>query len=275
MEIPPFVRQVIALALEEDIWTGDITSKLIPEKDRATARIIAKGDFIIAGLPFAEEVFMQVDEELEFRPLVKEGSRVKKGTLVAQVSGNTRSLLAGERTALNILQHLSGIAAFTNEFVREIRGTRAKILDTRKTKPCLRYMEKYAVNIGGGANHRMGLYDAVLIKDNHIKAAGSIKKAVERARSENDHLKKIEVEVSSLKGLGQALEAGAEIIMLDNMDLETIAQAVKRNQGRAILEASGNVKLETVRELAMTGVDLISVGAITHSAPAADLSMKF
>lgn len=275
MKIPPFVKQVIALALEEDVWTGDITSRLIPEKNKSTARITAKGDFIIAGLPFAREVFHQVDKELEFKPLVKEGSRVKKGTIVARVSGNTRALLAGERTALNILQHLSGIATFTNKFVREVKGTRATILDTRKTNPCQRYMEKYAVKTGGGANHRMGLYDAVLIKDNHIKAAEGIKKAIYLARAENDHLRKIEVEVENLSGLDEALRAGADIILLDNMDLKTIADAVKRNKGRALLEVSGNVTLETVRELALTGVDFISVGAITHSAPAADLSMKF
>jgi len=273
--MPPFVKEIIRLALEEDIGTGDVTSGLlIPEDKISRAEIIAKEDMILAGMPFAREVFRQLDEDVRFKALLKEGSRVKKGKRVAGLKGRARSLLAGERTALNILQHLSGIATRTAKFVREIKGTGASIVDTRKTKPCLRYMEKYAVRAGGGKNHRMALYDGVLIKDNHIEAVGGVKKALALARA-GMHLMKIEIEVKDLKELKTALEGAADVIMLDNMGLSEIKEAVKINGKKAVLEVSGGVTLENVRKIAQTGVDLISVGAITHSAPAVDLSMEF
>lgn len=274
MEIPQAVRHILTLALEEDLGTGDITSGLlIPESHASSAMLIAKGGFIIAGFPFAEEVFHLVDKDVEFKPLVKEGSRVKKGTVLAEIRGRTSSLLAGERVSLNLMQHLSGIATITSGFVREIKGTGAKIVDTRKTMPCMRYMEKYAVRVGGGSNHRFGLYDGILIKDNHIEAVGSIKKAIELAKK-GMHLLKTEVEVENLKEFRIALEAGADVIMLDNMGLEDMAEAARLNNKKALLEASGNVSLANVRQIAATGVDLISIGALTHSAPAADISMK-
>lgn len=278
MEIPAVVRHILRLALEEDLGTGDITTGLlVPESRSSTAMLIAKGNFILAGFPFAEEIFRIVDERTEFSPVQKEGSKVKKGTVLAQVKGRTSALLAAERVALNTLQHLSGVATLTNAYVRQVKGLKAKITDTRKTMPCMRLMEKYAVRTGGGTNHRHGLYDGILIKDNHIEAVGSIKSALKLAKA-GMHLSKIEVEVENLKEFKTALDAGADIIMLDNMSLKDMAEAVRLNnekgKGKAILEASGNVTLENVRGIAETGVDLISVGAITHSAPAADISMK-
>ncbi|MDA8387057.1 MAG: carboxylating nicotinate-nucleotide diphosphorylase [Nitrospiraceae bacterium] len=264
------------MALEEDIGHGgDITTRLLlADEKKSAARLIAKGDFIVAGLPFAGLVFRMVDELVDFKPLVREGSKARKNTVLAEIKGRTASLLAAERVSLNILQRLSGIATLTGEFVRALRGLDVRLCDTRKTTPAMRYLEKYAVRKGGGSNHRFGLFDGVLIKDNHIDAVGGTKKAVGLAKAGAPHLMKIEVETRSLPEVREALDAGADVIMLDNMDIEEMRRAVKLCGKRALVEASGNVTLENVRGIAETGVDLISTGLITHSAPAADISMR-
>jgi len=274
LELPSYVVETIRRALEEDLGPGDITSSLvIPEDTKSKARYIAKSAFVLAGFPFAREVFRTIDPAIEWKIFPPEGSRVSNGDILAEISGNTRAILAGERVSLNILQRLSGIATLTALYVDAIRGLKAKILDTRKTIPCHRFMERYAVRTGGGDNHRFGLFDGILIKDNHINALGSIKEAVKRAK-EGHHLTKIEVEVGTLQGLREAIDAGADIVMLDNMIVDDIKEAVKITDGKVLLEASGGINLENVRGIAETGVDLISVGALTHSAPAADISLK-
>lgn len=266
---------LIKYALREDIGYGDITTSLtIAENSISTAHIIAKSKFILAGIPFAISVFRSLDPELLFKSFMKDGASVKKGDIIAEIHGRTRSILLGERTCLNILQRLSGIATFTSFFVKKIKGTNAKVVDTRKTSPCMRIMEKYAVRIGGGYNHRFGLFDGILIKDNHIKVAGGIKKAVKLAKKSCSHLQKIEVEVSSIQELIEALDAQADVVMLDNMKLEDIKKAVKIADRKVTLEVSGNVTLKNIRSIAETGVDLISIGAITHSAPSSDISLK-
>ncbi|MFA4905774.1 MAG: carboxylating nicotinate-nucleotide diphosphorylase [Candidatus Margulisiibacteriota bacterium] len=265
---------LITNALKEDIGRGDITSQaIIPRGQKAKAQIIAKEAGVIAGLSVAREVFRAVDRSLRFSPKVKDGNKVKKGTIIAEVSGSARSILAGERVALNFLQHLSGIATLTNKFVIRAKGKgiRVKVLDTRKTIPGMRKLEKYAVRVGGGVNHRMGLYDAILIKDNHIKLAGGIRKAVKGIK----RIKDIEVEVKSLSEVKQAIVAEADRILLDNMNIKTLRQAVKLCRKAGIkTEASGGVNLQNVRAVAKTGVDFISIGALTHSAPALDISLK-
>lgn len=274
MEIPPSVINIIYSALEEDIGQGDVTTNLlIPEDRKSKAHCIAKENFVLAGLPFVREVFRILDPSILFKTLYNDGSKVKKGNIIAEISGKTCVILKGERVSLNIVQRLSGIATLTNRYVEKTRGLKAKIVDTRKTTPCHRFMEKYAVKVGGGYNHRFGLFDGILIKDNHIKTLGSIKKAVREAKK-GHHLFKIEVEVKNLKELKEAIESGADIIMLDNMSVRDMKEAVKIAKGRVMLEASGNISLENVREVAETGVDLISVGALTHSAPAVDISLK-
>lgn len=274
MYVPSGVIEVIQCALREDIGYDDVTtSLLIPEKSQSKARYIAKERFVLSGFPFVQEIFHLLDSSTVLRPLYREGSVVEKGNVIAELSGGTRSILKGERISLNMLQRLSGIATLAHMYVKKIKGLKAKILDTRKTTPCLRFMEKYAVRVGGGYNHRFGLYDGILIKDNHIKALGSIQKAVKAAK-ERHHLLKIEVEVGILKDLRNAIESGADIVMLDNMSLNNMRMAVKIAKGRVLLEASGNIKLDNVREVAETGVDLISVGSLTHSAVAADISLK-
>ena len=274
MEIPPSVINIIYSALEEDIGQGDVTTNLlIPEDRKSKALCIAKENFVLAGLPFVREVFRILDPSILFKTLYNDGSKVKKGNIIAEISGKTCVILKGERVSLNILQRLSGIATLTNRYVEKTRGLKAKIVDTRKTTPCHRFMEKYAVKVGGGYNHRFGLFDGILIKDNHIKTLGSIEKAVREAKK-GHHLFKIEVEVKNLKELKEAIESGADIIMLDNMSVRDMKEAVKIAKGRVMLEASGNISLENVREVAETGVDLISVGALTHSAPAVDISLK-
>ena len=225
------------------------------------------------GFPFAREVFNILDPATVFNAYFAEGAKVRKGDILGEVSGKTTTLLAGERVGLNILQRLSGVATLTSSFVDAVMGTGAKIIDTRKTTLCLRFMEKYAVRMGGGTNHRFGLFDGILIKDNHIEAVGSITKAVALAKA-SYHLAKIEVEVENLNDLQKAVEAGADVIMLDNMSVSDMKEAVKIVQKRIPLEASGNVSLQNVREIAETGVDLISVGALTHSVIAADISLK-
>jgi nicotinate-nucleotide pyrophosphorylase (carboxylating) len=274
VDIPQGVSALLRCALEEDIGCGDITaSLLLPEENISRAHIIAKGGFVLAGLPFTQEVFRILDPSLSFKPLFRDGDQIKKGDVIAEVWGKTRSVLSGERVSLNILQRLSGIATLTSAYNDKIRGTKAKIVDTRKTSPCLRFMEKYAVRTGGGGNHRFGLFDGILIKDNHIKAVGSIKEAVKRAKK-GHHLLRIEVEVETLDQLREAIEAGADVVMLDNMTVNEMTEAVKLVNDKATIEASGNVTLDNIKDIAETGVDFISAGALTHSAPAADISLK-
>ncbi|RFB31410.1 carboxylating nicotinate-nucleotide diphosphorylase [Brevibacillus sp. VP] len=260
--------------LFEDVGHGDITTMTtIPADEKGTGILYAKEPGMIAGLDIAEQVFHTVDHELDFQRLVPEGSQVQKGDVIAEVTGSVQAILTGERLALNLLQRLSGIATRTQLFVREISHTQARVVDTRKTTPGLRLLEKYAVRVGGGHNHRFALYDAVMIKDNHSKGAGGIKEAVRKAREAIPHTMKIEVEAESLKQVHEALEAGADIIMLDNMSCDMMREAVQIIQGKAIIEASGGVTLETVRAIAETGVDVISVGGLTHSVTALDISL--
>jgi nicotinate-nucleotide pyrophosphorylase (carboxylating) len=274
MDIAPNVINVIQSALQEDIGYGDITtSLLIPEGNKSKAHFIANERFVLAGLPFSLKVFYILDPSIVSKIYYRDGTRVKNGDVITEISGRTHNILKGERVSLNILQRLSGIATLTSIYVEKIKGSKAKIVDTRKTTPCLRFMEKYAVRVGGGYNHRFGLFDGILIKDNHIKAAGSIKKAVKAAKK-GHHLLRIEVEVKNLRELREAIEAGGDIIMLDNMTVKEMKEAIKIAGGKALLEASGNIKPENVREVAETGVDLISVGALTHSSSAVDIGLK-
>ncbi len=269
------LKKLIATALAEDLGPGDVTSEAtIPRESVSVAVMLAKQDLVLAGIDFSRAVFHHLDPDIQFTSLVMDGDRIGAGTEIAKLSGNTRALLAGERVALNLLQHLSGIATLTAKYVERVKGLKVQVLDTRKTIPGLRLLEKYAVRMGGGSNHRMGLYDGVLIKDNHIKASGSITKAVESARQHCQRLLKVEVETRTLEEVREALAAKADIIMLDNMRSDLMREAVQLIGGRALIEASGNVTLETIRAIAETGVDSISSGSLTHSAPAADISMK-
>jgi len=266
-------RPLIELAIDEDIGPGDATSEAVLPADLALCgQIIAKRAGVIAGLPVAEAVFRRVDPALRLSSHVRDGDSVTPGDVVAEVNGPGRGMLAAERLALNFLQHLSGIATLTRAFVDAVDGTRATVLDTRKTHPGYRVLEKYAVRMGGGHNHRMSLHDMLLVKDNHIEAAGSITTAVEQARSLHPDLP-IEVEVKNLEELREAVGLNVDRIMLDNMDLDQMQEAVRLTGGRVRLEASGGVDLERVAAIAATGVDYISIGALTHSAPALDLSM--
>ncbi|MBI5199826.1 MAG: carboxylating nicotinate-nucleotide diphosphorylase [Nitrospirae bacterium] len=268
------IRSVIIKALEEDIGHGDITtSAIIRDGIEAKGLIIAKEDLVLAGVGVASECFKTLDPKIIFKGRFGDGNKVKAGKVIAEVKGNAQTILMAERVALNFLQRLSGIATLTSKYVEKIKGTKAKIVDTRKTTPGRRSLEKYAVRMGGGFNHRFGLYDAILIKDNHIALSGSIRKAVEKTKGKTSHTTTIEVEAKSLKEVKDALQAGVDIIMLDNMDLETTRKAVKLIKGKALIEASGNINLDNVREMAKTGVDLISIGALTHSAPAVDISL--
>lgn len=263
-------------ALKEDIGTGDITTNsCIPEDRQAEGRLIAKADGVVCGLAVAARVFRLLDERIVLTPLVQDGDRVGKGEVLAELSGPARGILTGERVALNLLQRMSGIATATAKAVSAVSGTKAKICDTRKATPGLRVLEKTAVRVGGGHNHRFNLADGVLIKDNHIAAAGGIAEAVRAARAAAPHVMKIEVEAETLEDVQQALDAGAEIIMLDNMDTKTMRQAVDLVGGRALTEASGNMGERDLKEVAQTGVDFISIGALTHSVKALDISLKF
>jgi nicotinate-nucleotide pyrophosphorylase (carboxylating) len=274
MDIPSSITAFLRRALEEDIGPGDITSNLlIPTDAVSRAQYIAKGNFILSGLPFAQEVFRILDPSTILSALFHDGDTVRKGDIIAEVSGKTRVILAGERLSLNILQRLSGIATLTHTFVERIKGVKAKIVDTRKTTPCLRFLEKYAVRTGGGYNHRFGLFDGILIKDNHLKAVGNLREAVQRS-TKCHHLLKIEVEVENLQELSEAIEAGADVVMLDNMPISDMKAAVRIADNRVLLEASGGITLENLRDISETGVDFISVGALTHSAPSADISLK-
>lgn len=269
------VDQIIDLALLEDLGSGDVaTEALVAREAQAHARLVAKGDGVVSGQWVAERVFAHLDGGVRYRAICPDGGRVKRGDLIAEINGPYVSLLEGERTSLNFLQHLSGIATVTSKYVAAIGDLPTRLLDTRKTAPGQRVLEKRAVVDGGGANHRMGLYDLAMIKDNHIAVAGGIRQAVEGVRRHIPVYMKVEVETSTLEEVDEALACGVEVIMLDNMDVETMRAAVRRIGGRALVEASGNVTLERVRAIAETGVDFISSGAITHSAPILDISMK-
>lgn len=272
----PQVEQIITLALNEDIGTGDITTlSTIPADKTATGRFVAKEDMIICGIDLAAHIFARVDPSIELKANFKDGDAVKKGDVIATVSGNAQNVLTGERTALNFMQRLTGIATRTHASVAEVAGTNAKITDTRKTTPGLRVLEKYAVRVGGGTNHRFNLADGVLIKDNHIAVSGGIQNAVKNARAVIPHTLKIEVEVETKEQLAEALDAGADIIMLDNMSYDLMRECVGLVAGRALVEASGNMGEKNLREVAETGVDIISIGALTHTVKAADISLKF
>jgi len=270
------IDKIVSLALKEDIGTGDITSTLIISRDKtAKAFLLSKEEGVIAGLEVAKSVFRKLDKNIRWRNLVKEGEVVSAGTKIALVEGNYRALLTGERTALNFLQRMSGIASITLKYVEQLDGLKTKILDTRKTVPGLRILDKYSVYKGTGTNHRIGLYDMVMIKDNHIKAAGGISKAVTRIKKKLNKKIKIEVEATTIEEVKEALNSGADIIMLDNMSIKSMNEAVKLINGKAKVEASGGVEINSVRKIAETGVDYISVGALTHSVKALDIAMYF
>lgn len=272
----PAVTRLIRTALEEDCGNGDVTTAAtIPEGAVAHGRYIAKEDGILCGMPVVRAVFDEIDPDIALKVNFSEGQSFKKGDILAEVSGNARSVLTGERVGLNLLQHMSAIATATSAAVKQVEGYKAKITDTRKTTPGMRYLEKLAVRVGGGTNHRFNLSDGVLIKDNHIVAAGSVTAAIEAARKSVPHTLKIEVEVEDFQQLDEALKAGADVIMLDNMSCEDMKKAVDTVNGRAVLEASGNMGERDLREVAATGVDIISIGALTHSVKALDISLKF
>lgn len=277
--MPSQVDHLLQLALSEDIGTGDVTTQACIAADLVVgARLLAKESLVLAGLPFFVRVFELLDGHVEVECLFPDGTHIPAGTVVAELRGPARSLLIGERTALNVIQRLSGTATLTRRWVEALEGTTARVCDTRKTTPGMRYMQKYAVAVAGGSNHRFGLDSGVLIKDNHIAACGSITRAVERCRRFAPHLLKIEVEVVNLEMVDEAVQARADVILLDNMDTDTMIAAVQRIRasGQAILiEASGGLTIGRAREVAQTGVDLISVGGLTHSAMSADLSLEF
>ena len=270
-----FLNQLIDMALAEDIGPGDITTDYLVSCDsQGQGIIVAKEDIVLAGLDIAKMVFQRLDPKIHFQSAYEDGAEIACGETVLSLEGRLRALLTAERPALNFLQHLSGIATQVRTYVKALKNSRVKLVDTRKTTPGWRVLEKYAVRMGGAHNHRMGLFDGVLIKDNHIAACGGIQQAVAAARKHISHLIKIEVEVSDLAGIHDALESGVDVIMLDNMDIAHIQEAVSVIQNRAIVEVSGGITLEHLTDLAQTGVDLISVGAMTHSARAVDLSMR-
>jgi len=268
------IDHIIENALGEDLGSGDVTTDAIfSSDDTCEAQIIAKEEGIIAGIPIVKRVFQKLDPEIAFAQKLEDGEHVKPGDKIFEIKGSVRAVLSGERLSLNLLQRMSGIATATSKYVEAISGFHTKILDTRKTAPGLRVLDKYAVSVGGGQNHRFGLYDAVLIKDNHTDFAGSISKAVQIVRSKYQAKFKVEVETSNLHEVREALKAGADIIMLDNMTVEMMKEAVIIINRKAITEASGGITLDTVGEIAETGVDFISVGALTHSSPALDIGL--
>ena len=278
LELPPFlVERAVAAALEEDLGqAGDITTDpIIPAHATAEAEVVARKDGVIAGLDLAAASFKALDPDAQFVAGVADGAHATAGARIARVQGKARALLSAERVALNYLGHLSGIATLTAAYVAAIEGTKARIACTRKTTPGLRAFEKYAVRAGGGINHRFGLYDAVLVKDNHIAAAGGLAQALAKLRARTGHLVKVEVEVDTLDQLCEALHFPIDAVLLDNMDVATLKKAVALVNGRLLTEASGGVNLETVRKIAETGVDLISVGALTHSVPRLDLALEW
>lgn len=262
-------------ALKEDITSEDVsTNAVMPQNKQGTAQLICKADGIICGLEVFERTFALLDETFKFETEIKDGDAVKKGQLIGVLYGDIKALLSGERTALNFLQRMSGIATVTNEYAKELEGTNTTLLDTRKTTPNMRPFEKYAVTVGGGRNHRYNLSDGVLLKDNHIGAAGSVTKAIKMAKDYAPFVRKIEIETETLEQVKEALEAGADIIMLDNMDNDTMKKAVELIGGNAETECSGNVTKERLKEIAAIGVDYVSSGALTHSAPVLDVSLK-
>jgi nicotinate-nucleotide pyrophosphorylase (carboxylating) len=268
-------QDLIRGALQEDIGHQDITTaNLVDAEQRSRGVFLAKSAGIVAGIQVALQVFRCLDEDIQFTVVKNDGEEISPGDILAIIEGSTRTLLMGERVALNFLQRLSGIATRTNHMVDLIRYEKAEIVDTRKTTPGLRYLEKYAVSVGGARNHRFGLYDGAMIKDNHIKVAGGIQKAVSTLRTRIPHTIKIEVEVENLEQLQEALEARADIILLDNMDIDTLHQAVQLTAGQALLEASGGITEDTLAEVARTGVDFISIGALTHSTSSLDISFN-
>lgn len=274
--LPFYIDDLIKTALTEDINYIDSTADLlIPEESVSGAYFMAKADGVLAGLEVALRVFTILDPEMKIECFFKDGDKVRYGDIIAEFSGRTRLMLKAERTSLNILQHMSGIATYTNRCVELVKGTNASITDTRKTLPGLRALQKYAVTAGGGRNHRYNLTDAAMLKDNHIDAYGGITPAVETLRKKAGHMLQIEVETRNLDEVREALNCGVNVIMLDNMDCPTMAQAVKLVAGKAKLEASGNITMENIREVAETGVDIISLGALTHSVTAFDISMKW
>jgi nicotinate-nucleotide pyrophosphorylase (carboxylating) len=269
------LRPLLLAALREDIGSGDITSSaVIPGVARAEARFTTKEALVVAGIPVAEEIVRLADRTLEFKTLESEGAFVAPGTPIVEVRGSARSILTAERTSLNLLQRMCGTATLTRRYVDRVEGTKARIVDTRKTAPGLRVLDKYAVTCGGGMNHRMGLFDGVLIKNNHLSFHPSVNEAVRAARAHLGHLVKIEVEVRSLEELGIALEAGADVILLDNFNPKQTRDAVKLVAGRVPLESSGGITLDTVRDFAEAGVDYISIGALTHSVAAVDIHLR-
>lgn len=272
---PIYIDNLIKTALLEDMnYLDTTTDYLIPREQEGSARFLAKAEGVLCGMDITLRVFELLQPDFQAEVFFHDGDIVKKGDILARVSGKMRTLLKGERTALNLLQHMSGIATATNEAVKLVEGTRASIADTRKTLPGLRPLQKYAVTVGGGRNHRYNLSDAAMLKDNHIDACGGIANAVGALKGKLGHMVKTEVEVRSLEELKEALTAGADVIMLDNMSPELMKQAVEITNGRALLEASGGITAETLREAALSGVDIISIGALTHSVKAFDISMK-
>ncbi len=270
-----YVDELIKTALLEDInYIDTTTDYLIPEEQEDEAKFLAKADGVLCGIEVALRVFTLLQPDFQYEVYINDGEQVKKGDIIAKVKGKTRTILKGERTALNLLQHMSGIASMTNRIVKIVEGTNASIADTRKTLPGLRPIQKYAVTVGGGKNHRYNLSDAAMLKDNHIDAGGGITNAVAALKKRLGHMTKVELEVRNLEELKEALCANVDVIMLDNMDNKTMKKAVEITDGKALLEASGGITEETIRGVAETGVDIISIGALTHSVKAFDISLK-
>lgn len=270
-----YVDNLIKTALLEDINYVDITTDyLIPEDQENEAKFLAKADGVLCGIEIALRVFTLIQPDFQYEVFIHDGEEVKKGDIIAKIKGKTRTILKGERTALNLLQHMSGISSMTNRIVKIVEGTNASIADTRKTLPGMRSLQKYAVTVGGGKNHRFNLSDAAMLKDNHVDAGGGITNAVTKLRTKLGHMAKVELEVRTLDELREALSVDVDVIMLDNMDNDTMREAVKIADGKALLEASGGITEETIRDVAETGVDIISIGALTHSVKAFDISLK-
>ncbi|MCP4681683.1 MAG: carboxylating nicotinate-nucleotide diphosphorylase [Desulfobacterales bacterium] len=275
IEQNPFLKRIIRFALEEDLGSGDLTTDAIVDPNlRGKASLLAREEILLAGLPVFRQVFLELSEGIEFEDYFQDGDLVPEGQQVCRISGPLSFILKGERTALNFLQRMSGIATLTRRYVVKAGSSKVKVLDTRKTAPGLRGFDKYAVRTGGGFNHRSALWDGILIKDNHIAVAGSITSAVELAKKGAPHTLKVEVEVEDLAGAEEALRAGADIILLDNMDPQQMSEVVRMASGKVMLEASGGITLDTIEEVARTGVDFVSVGALTHSVIAADFSLE-
>jgi len=270
-----YIDTIIDTALEEDVGPGDITtSAIIDSSLKGKAQLLAKEEILLAGIGIFSRVFSRLDPEIVVECRYHDGDVIRKGVAIGTVTGSMRGILSAERTALNFLQHLSGIATLTSQYVEKTDPSTVRVIDTRKTTPGLRVLEKYAVRMGGGFNHRFGLFDGILIKDNHIAAAGSISEAVKKTRATVPHTLKIEVEVEDIKGLEEAMGAGADAILLDNMSVKEMKEAVSIAGGRVLLEASGGITLETIEAISKTGINLISVGAITHSARSVDISLE-